>query len=128
MAITVLVIEDVSEMQAMLEVFLEGIEGLKIIGQAKNGWEAKMLLDRHRPELVLLDEVLPGESSLDLLNDFNAQKIPVILITSLENPGSALPDGALARFQKPTWKNFEKEREAFEKLFQKIIPKKINDN
>jgi len=113
--VSVLVVEDVEEMQGLLEHVLQGIDGLKISGIAGNGFEARLELSRRRPQLVLLDEVLPGESSVDLLNEFSAQKIPVILITSLENPSSELPLGASVRISKPGWKSVEEDRARIKK-------------
>jgi hypothetical protein len=54
-----------------------------------------------------LDEILPGESSFDLLEEFHQDGIPVILLTSLRDRSPAqvpLPPGALDRLLKPEWK------------------------
>jgi DNA-binding NtrC family response regulator len=111
-AISVLVVEDVDEMKALLEFLLKDVQGLKISGLARNGFEARLSLSRNRPQIVLLDEVLPGESSHDLLQEIHQQGIPVLLMTSLEGKSSvrALPSGACARITKPGWESIEQDR------------------
>lgn len=68
--------------------------------------EARRVLLWKRPALVLLDEVLPGESARDLLNDLIAANIPTLLLTSMEASSLAverpIPPGALGRVRKPT--------------------------
>jgi chemotaxis response regulator CheB len=115
--VSVLFVEDVPEMRALLEHVLQGIEGIKISGMAQNTFEARLELSRRRPDLVLLDEVLPGESSLDLLAEIRVRRIPVILITSMEKPlpGLPLPPGALERISKPGWESVEEDRQRIKK-------------
>jgi DNA-binding NtrC family response regulator len=107
--ISLLAVEDVEEMRQLLEQVLSETQEIKMTS-AKNGIEARLELYRRRPDIVLLDEVLPGESSLDLLNEFISQQVPVILMTSLEKPSPQLPPGALARIAKPGWNSLEKDR------------------
>lgn len=116
----VLLVEDVDEMRESLVVFLNTIPGLHVQASARNTWEARLELRRRRPDLVFLDEILPGESSLDLLNDLTREGVPVILLTSLGNPSSQLPPGALGRLIKPGWKNFEEGRKRFEGLISRL--------
>jgi len=104
----ILIVEDVKEMREMLRQVIGSIEGYQVTGVAANGWEARLEVDRNRPDLVLLDEILPGESSLDLLKDFSEMRLPVILITGLERVDQELPPAALARIQKPNWNDFER--------------------
>ncbi|MBI3534657.1 MAG: hypothetical protein HY072_04135 [Deltaproteobacteria bacterium] len=94
-------------MQAMLVEFINKINHLEVVGSAKNTWEARRLIAKTRPDLVFLDEVLPGESSLDLLNELSRDGILVFLITGLEQPSPLLPTGALLRLKKPSWDTFE---------------------
>lgn len=109
----VLIIEDVHSMRELLAQVVSGIEGLKLSGQAKNVWEARLELSRRRPALVLLDEILPGESSVDLLIEMHAQSIPVLLLTGIEDPSHPIPEGALGRLVKPTWESLAADQERF---------------
>ncbi len=108
--LSILIVEDIAEMSQLLEHTLQGIAGIKISGIVQNTFEARLELTRRRPSLVLLDEVLPGESSSDLLQDLISQGIPVILMTGLTVPSSAPLAGALERVIKPTWDSIEEDR------------------
>lgn len=99
--LSVLIIEDVEEMR---EVLAEVIGSLAFIGKVKkaaNTWEARLELDRHRPDFVLLDEVLPGENALDFAELLHSESIPTLLITGMSNRTTPLPEGVLGRIQKP---------------------------
>ena len=120
--VQILIVEDVESMRSFLEVFLGAIADVKVSGVAKNTWEARIALTRQRPDLVLLDEILPGESSLDLLKEINAHGIPVLLMTGLERPTHPLPDGACARLSKPAWDSVDEDRERFKKAILKAAP------
>jgi len=67
-----LIVEDIAEMGKLLEHVLSGISGLNISGIAQNCAEARLELTRRRPDLVFLDELLPGESSADFLKESTA--------------------------------------------------------
>jgi hypothetical protein len=66
----------------------------------------------------LLDEVLPGESSLDFLREVHAEKIPVILVTSLEKPTHPIPPEARGRIEKPHYRDLESFKTRLLDLFQ----------
>jgi two-component system response regulator CitB len=114
--ISVLIVEDVDEMRHLLQIVLEGIPEVRVSGLAKNGIEARLELTRRRPQVVLLDEVLPGESSQDLFQEFKEAGVPVFLMTSMESPSHEIPEGAEGRWVKPGWKSIEEEREILKKL------------
>lgn len=97
-------------MRALLEHVFKGMDGIRISGTAKNTFEARLEMSRRRPDLVVLDEVLPGESSLDLLVELSGQEMPVVLMSSMETPSPQLPPGALARFRKPSWNQLDADR------------------
>lgn len=112
----ILIVEDVDSMRLLIQELLEGIPGIQVSGLASNVWEARLELTRRKPDLILLDEVLPGESSLDFLEEAMREKVQVVLITGLETPPSELPPGALSRIKKPTWETLEGDRRRFEKI------------
>ena len=81
-----------------------------------------MEIERHKPDIILLDEVLPGESSLDLLRTFHKRNLPVILVTGITvDPGMVVPEGAVFRLEKPTWDSFEGDKARFEKAVAKVV-------
>ena len=120
----ILVVEDVDEMRELLAETLSGIEGIRVTGQVQNTQEARIEITRRRPDLVLLDEVLPGESSLDLLEELKSEGIPVVLITGVEEKTERpLPAGALIRMAKPAWESLEEDRLRIRAQLAKVIPR-----
>jgi len=120
----VLVVEDVEPMRLLIAETLRGIPGVEVSGTSRNVWEARLELSRRKPDLVLLDEILPGESSLDLLKEVQAQGIAVILLSGMEDPDHALPPGALMRLAKPEGRS-EHDRTQIQKAlrFHKLLPR-----
>jgi CheY-like chemotaxis protein len=113
--LSILIVEDVDEMRELLRMLLEPIEGVKVTGVAKNGFQARMEVSKNRPDLVLLDEILPGESSYDLLEEWALLHIPVILITGFFEADRPVPPFALGRLEKPGWDTLEMDRERIKK-------------
>jgi two-component system LytT family response regulator len=107
--LSILVIDDVDEMRLTVEQLIGFMKRFKVSGSCGSTAQARLELTRRRPSLVLLDEVLPGESSLDFLSELVSEGIPVVLMTSLENPTHALPAGARLRIVKPGWKSLEED-------------------
>lgn len=117
----VLVVDDVPEMALMLQQLVDGIEGVEIKSAiAHNTLEARIELDRRRPDIVLLDEILPGESSVDFLGELVNRGVPVILVTGVQNPTHAIPKGALVRLEKPTWKSLKALRAEYAGWLKKL--------
>lgn len=117
----VLIVEDVDEMRELLSQAIGAISGMKVSGTVSNSVEARIELSRRRPDLVLLDEILPGESGMDFLKELYSQKLPVILITSMENPTHPLPPEALARIIKPTWDTLDQDSKRLEKEISEAL-------
>jgi two-component system, LytTR family, response regulator len=115
--IRVLIVEDVDEMREYLRTFLDGfadsIGSVKVSGVARNVAEARQEISRNRPGVMILDEILPGESSLDLLREAREDGIPVILMTGVEHPAHPIPPEALGRLTKPGWRATEADRAAW---------------
>lgn len=108
---SVLIVEDVDEMREMLEQVIASVPGFRVSGSARNGWEARLELDRRCPSVVLLDEVLPGESSVDLLAEIRQLGVPCVLMTGVEHPMHSVPMGAWGRITKPDWGQLDEGRE-----------------
>jgi len=101
--IQVLIIDDVDEMRGLLAELVSRMPGFAVSGTARNTSEARLALSRHKPDIVLLDEVLPGESSYDLIPEFLDAGVPVVLMTSVEKPTHSIPQGVQGRVTKPGW-------------------------
>lgn len=80
----ILIVEDERDIVKMLEYALkkEGFTALSV----RNGLEAVKTAEKERPDLVLLDLMLPGMSGLDvcksLKSDRKTSAIPVIMLTA----------------------------------------------
>jgi DNA-binding NtrC family response regulator len=120
---TVLILDDVLEMREMLENLINGFEGYKVSASCGNCAEVRLEMTRRRPSLVLLDEVLPGESSLDLLAELVAESIPVVMMTGMEKPTHRAPEGAALRITKPDWKSLDQDGKKLEAIFDQVLAK-----
>ncbi len=118
----ILIVEDIDSMRYLLQYTLERIVGLSVSGLASGVAEARRSAMRERPDLVLLDEILPGESSYDFLKELVEQKLPVVLLTGIEKPEHALPAGALGRIVKPNGRSLEKDVDRLQKSLRLLAP------
>ena len=111
----VLIVEDVPEMLEMLKTMLESSPAKPQVLTASSAMEARAVALRARPDIVFLDEVLPGESSVDLAHELVSDGIKVVFITGMDerpiSPAQALPE--LKRITKPSWRNLKAGAKAF---------------
>ncbi len=102
---TVLIVEDEADINRLLARILEG-EGYRVL-QAFSGTEARLLMERETPDLILLDLMLPGMSGEEFLRGLREElgsEAPVIVISarnSLDDKVSLLKGGADDYMTKP---------------------------
>jgi len=97
---TIAIIDDDIHIGDVLEEILRR-EGYDVL-RAYSGTEALYLLAQHRPDLVLLDLMLPGLSGEEVLP--NIQGVPVIILSAkvdVEDKVQLLLDGAVDYITKP---------------------------
>lgn len=63
--IRVLLVDDHTLLRQALRAMLEGQDGLEIVGEATNGRDAVEAADRLRPDVVLMDMVMPGLNGIE---------------------------------------------------------------
>jgi two-component system, OmpR family, phosphate regulon response regulator PhoB len=84
MTAKVLIVEDEAPLAEMLRYNLEA-EGFRV-SQAETGEEAEIVIAEEKPDLVLLDWMLPGASGIELCRRLRARietkAIPIILLTA----------------------------------------------
>ncbi|WP_040210222.1 response regulator transcription factor [Clostridium polynesiense] len=101
----ILIVEDETDISGLLVKILEESQYQTI--QAFSGTEAKLLLEKDIPDLILLDLMLPGISGEELLHDIRENKhsnIPVLVLSAKNSLGdkvSLLKTGADDYISKP---------------------------
>jgi DNA-binding response OmpR family regulator len=114
---TILFIEDESALQKTFGDF-SSAKGYKMVS-ALDGEIGFNLAKKEKPDLILLDIVLPKINGLDVLTklkeDLETKEIPVVILTNLEdinNVGKALELGAMTYLVKAQY--------SLEEIFAKI--------
>ena len=87
--IRTLVVDDDFMAVSVHRQFLERLSGFEVVGEATTGREARELVERLRPDLVLLDIYLPDENGIELMRRLRAAdasaNVDVIAITSAKD-------------------------------------------
>ena len=84
----VFIADDSDVVRERLVVMLSGIEGIEIIGEAKDGPEAEEFIQELKPDAVILDIRMPFRSGLDVLRHIkDSDPAPkVIILTNYPYP------------------------------------------
>ena len=80
--LSVVIVDDEQAARAALRAMDWESYGYRLIGEAENARNAFAAIERHRPDLVLLDVVMPGMSGLDMVGALRRQ-YPGMLIVLL---------------------------------------------
>lgn len=84
--IKILIADDNDEFCIILKDYLNNQEGFNVIGVAKNGIEALKFIEENKPDLVILDIIMPHLDGLGVLEKLNLNKdselAPKIIILS----------------------------------------------
>ena len=86
--IRTLVVDDDFMAVSVHRQFVERIPGFDVVGEATTGRDARALVERLRPDLLLLDIYLPDENGIDLMRKLRAGSSPrvdVVAITSAKD-------------------------------------------
>ena len=104
---TVLLADANEEFRGMLREIIDQTEEFTVVGSTGDGAEALQLIEQRRPDLVLMDVVLPGLDGFGVMKrmDLQAEKVPwVILLSAFCNEqvaAEAVSLGASYFFPKP---------------------------
>jgi YesN/AraC family two-component response regulator len=105
--LTVLIVDDSRTVLAQIENVVAANEGIEVIGTARNGAEAVQQVSQLRPDLVLMDIVMPDVDGIAALRLIQA-KTPETRIAMLSSIGAmaskaeeAFRLGAIQVFSKP---------------------------
>ena len=92
MSAKVLVVEDEAPLLEMLSYNLEA-EGFKV-ARAESGEEAELLVTEERPDLIILDWMLPGVSGIELCRRIRTRQetraIPIVMLTARGEEGDRI--------------------------------------
>jgi len=103
--IKILIVDDHPMMRDALSTSLSTEEDIQIIGEASNGLEALKLLDTLKPDLILMDLLMPdmaGQETIEKIINHNPDA-RILVLTSMEEEDrvvSAIQAGALGYFPK----------------------------
>lgn len=104
---TILMVDDDNVMLMAVEAFLDAVGYRKFV-TTTDPTETLALIDKHRPDVLLLDLVMPGMSGFDVMAQVRAREeyrfLPVIVLSGETDPGArlkALELGATDFLMKP---------------------------
>ena len=79
-----LVVDDEPLARDRLVGFLRGVDGVRVIGEARDGLEALELIEREQPELVFLDVQMPGMDGFEVLKALHRPLPHVVFATAYD--------------------------------------------
>jgi DNA-binding response OmpR family regulator len=97
----VLIFEDNFNLQTLLKYFFQkrGFD----VHLAGDGEDAVPLAQEHRPDLILMDVIMPGKDGIEACSDLREAgvKVPIVFLTASEDEQFARQAGADAYLVKP---------------------------
>ncbi|MBO0995004.1 response regulator transcription factor [Bacillus sp. SD088] len=87
--IRIVIAEDQRMLRGALGTLLDFEDDLDVVGQAKDGKEAMLLIERLRPDICLMDIEMPLKSGLDVAEELKQSSSPckVMILTTFARPG-----------------------------------------
>lgn len=105
MTIRLLVVDDSAFMRRIITDLAEQIQGIEVVGIARNGLDALDVIPKLNPDIITLDIEMPKLNGIDTLKRIKADyEIPVIMLSSLSGTDitiEALEQGAVDFIEKP---------------------------
>ena len=106
--VSVVVVDDSSVQRRFVRMVIEGDPGLALVGEARTGGDAIALVERLRPQVVLMDLHLPVMNGIEAIERIMAVRpTPILVYSSFvdgddrENAAAALAAGAVDVMAKP---------------------------
>jgi two-component system, CitB family, response regulator DctR len=78
--VQVLLIEDDPMVQEVNRMFIERVNGYKVIGTAGNGQDGLRMIEELKPDLIFLDVFMPSFDGISTLQEIRARNLPVDVI------------------------------------------------
>jgi len=106
--VSVVVVDDSSVQRRFVRMAIEGDPGLALVGEARTGGDAIALVERLRPQVVLMDLHLPVMNGIEAIERIMALRpTPILVYSSFvdgddrDNAAAALAAGAVDVMAKP---------------------------
>ena len=80
--LTALIVDDEALARRGLKHRLNGVDDIRIIGEARNGREALKHIREHGPDLVFLDIQMPGMDGFDVIRALDSDEMPAIVFVT----------------------------------------------
>ena len=82
--IKVCIVDDNRELTNLLKDHIDGQENMEVIGVAYNGQECLKMLEQKKPDVLILDIIMPHMDGLAVLEKISAQENPpkIIMLTA----------------------------------------------
>lgn len=105
MTINILLVDDHAVVRSGLSKFLIVNKDLKLVGEASDGAEAVQMVALHKPDVVLMDLMMPGMDGIAATREIHQKHptIKIIVLTSFSDQNmvqGALQAGAIGYLQK----------------------------
>jgi NarL family two-component system response regulator LiaR len=105
MTIKILLVDDHAVVRSGLSKFLMVNKDLKLVGEASDGKEAVQMVSLHKPDVVLMDLMMPGVDGITATREIRQKypKVKVLALTSFAEQNlvqGALQAGAIGYLQK----------------------------
>ena len=106
--VTVVVVDDSAVQRRFARAAIEADGGMAVIGEARNGRDAVVMVERLRPQVVLMDLHLPVMNGIEAIERIMATRpTPILVYSSFvdgddrDNAATALAAGAVDIMEKP---------------------------
>jgi len=110
--VKIIIVDDNEITRDLMKAILQAM-GHEVTGEADNGNDAVEIFKEQRPDLVLLDLIMPGKTGLQVLEEIRAinPAARVVMVTAVQQEGiskTLLEKGAVAVLNKPfSYSEFE---------------------
>ncbi|MEI6987444.1 MAG: response regulator, partial [Rhodospirillaceae bacterium] len=87
--IRVLVVDDSGFMRLAIRKMVDRVEGIEVVGEARDGRSAIELARRLNPDVITMDLEMPKMDGLSAIREImDACPTPIIVVSSLSQPGA----------------------------------------
>ena len=123
--IRVLVVDDSAFVRKVVSQMLSRSPNIEVVATARDGEDALEFTERHRPDVITLDLVMPRMNGVEFLRRQNAiRRVPVVICSIAHESGEmaleALEAGAVDFVQKPTALATDRVYEIADELIAKV--------